>query len=180
MGDINLDEGRRAQASFSAVATPHVIFDRRAGDDRDRFMSVDEHEVDLRSGELRAHCGSAFCHDRRPCLPVTICLRCASVLGMRAEISPCRTTFTFTALQHSAGPSVLLVLAIVPTRKIPDDVRHSRKFLMHSGRYLSCETLELTLIFVAEAESFCRTFREPRVMDTTPGCTCTWPTLSDQ
>jgi hypothetical protein len=48
MGDIDLDEGRRAQASFSAVATPNVIFDRRAGDDRDRFMSVDEYEVDLR------------------------------------------------------------------------------------------------------------------------------------
>ncbi len=43
------------------------------------------------------------------------------------------------------GWSLLLVLAIVPMRKIPDDVRHSRKFLMHSGRYLSCETLESTL-----------------------------------
>ena len=52
MGDIDLDEGRRAQASFSAVATPNAIFDRRAGDDRDRFMSVDEYEVDLRSGQL--------------------------------------------------------------------------------------------------------------------------------
>ena len=51
--------------------------------------------------------------------------------------------------------------------EIPDDVRHSRKFLMHSCRYLSCETLESTL----HKQTFCRTFREPRVMDTTPGCT---------
>jgi hypothetical protein len=45
---------------------------------------------------------------------------------------------------------------------------------MHSGRYLSCETLELTL----HKQAFCRTFREPRVM-TTPGALA-WPTLSDQ
>jgi hypothetical protein len=55
MGDINLDEGRRAQASFSAVVTRDVIFERCAGDDRDRFMSIEEYEADLRSG------GTATC-----------------------------------------------------------------------------------------------------------------------
>ena len=67
-------------------------------------------------------------------------------------------------------------LVIVPTRKVPDDVRHSRKFLMHSGRYLSCETLELTLHKQRPAGPSVI----PRVMDTTPGCTHARPALSDQ
>jgi hypothetical protein len=82
-------------------------------------------------------------------------------------------TFTQAALEHSAcaqaDQSLLLVLALVPTRKVPDDVRHSRKLLMHSSRYLSCETLESTL--PVHKQTFCRTFREPRVMDTTPATT---------
>ena len=59
MGDINLDEGRRAQASFSAVVTRHVIFERCAGDDRDRFMSIEEYEADLRSGGMATICSLA-------------------------------------------------------------------------------------------------------------------------